>query len=105
MMLIQEKPKGYQRQYNLIAKESAIELPEVTVTPEKTIADLAKFTGSFETFRPDAYVLNTSEGKPQTLAGYGSANPKIIELAKQGKLTEEIARKEMERKLQAEYDE
>ena len=105
MMLIQEKPKGYQRQYNLIANEPAIELPEVTVTPEKTIADLAKFTGSFETFRPDAYILNTSEGKPQTLAGYGSANPKIIELAKQGKLTEEIARKEMERKLQAEYDE
>ena len=70
----------------------------------KTIADLAKFTGSFETFNPEAYMLNTSDGKPQTLAGYGSANPEIIKLAKEGKLTEEIARKEMQRHLQQEYD-
>ncbi|MBQ8132504.1 MAG: hypothetical protein IJ193_08440 [Bacilli bacterium] len=49
-------------------------------------------------------MLNTSDGKPQTLAGYGSANPEIIKLAKEGKLTEEIARKEMQRHLQQEYD-
>ena len=70
----------------------------------KTIADLAKFTGSFETFNPNVYVLNTSDGVPQTLAGYGSANPEMIKLANEGKLTEEIARKEMEKHLQKEYD-
>ncbi len=102
MVLIREKPKGYKRQYNLVAEEPVVEIPEAT--PERTIEDLAKFTGSFETFSPNVYILNTSDGKPQKLAGYGSANPEIIKLAEQGKLTEEIARKEMIRKLQAEYD-
>lgn len=49
-------------------------------------------------------MLNTSDGVPQTLAGYGSANPEMIKLANEGKLTEEIARKEMEKHLQKEYD-
>lgn len=105
-------PGQYVRQYDLSdkpkTKTEGYLWPEQQIKQnpvERTIEDLAKFTGGFETFNPDAYVLNTSDGKPQTLAGYGSANPKIIELAKQGKLTEEIARKEMERHLQSEYDE
>lgn len=105
-------PKSYQKQYDLSDKPKTKydqymwpQKQEGPVQVDRTISDLAKFTGGFETFNPDAYVLNTSDGKPQTLAGYGSANPKIIELAKQGKLTEEIARKEMERHLQSEYDE
>ena len=70
-----------------------------------TIEDLANFTGGFETFRADPYTLKTSDGKDQVLAGYGSANPEIIRLAREGKLTEDIAKKELIRRLQADYDE
>lgn len=70
-----------------------------------TIENLADFTGGFETFSATPYVLKTSDGKDQVLAGYGSTNPEIIKLAKEGKLTKEIAKKEMIRRLQADYDE
>ena len=70
-----------------------------------TIDNLADFTGGFETFREQPYVLKTSDGKDQILAGYGSANPEIIQLAREGKLTKDIARKEMIKRLQYDYDE
>lgn len=70
-----------------------------------TIDNLADFTGGFETFRAEPYELKTEDGRVQTLAGYGSANPEIIRLAREGKLTEEIARNEMLRRLQHDYDE
>lgn len=70
-----------------------------------TIDSLADFTGGFETFSAVPYELKTEDGRIQTLAGYGSANPEIIQLAREGKLTKEIARKEMLRRLQYDYDE
>lgn len=70
-----------------------------------TLENLADFTGGFETFSATPYVLKTSDGRDQVLAGYGSTNPEIIKLAKEGKLTKEIAKKEMIRRLQADYDE
>lgn len=70
-----------------------------------TIEDLADFTGGFETFSAVPYTLKTSDGKDQVLAGYGSANPEIIKLAKEGKLTKDLAKKEMVRRLQHDYDE
>ena len=71
---------------------------------QPTLNDLVKFTKSFETYAGSPYVLKTSDGKDQTLAGYGSANPQIIKLAQEGKLTEDLASKEVERKLQEELD-
>lgn len=71
-----------------------------------TIDDLADFTGAFETFRPDEYTLKEEKTKKrQKLAGYGSTNPEIRRLAREGKLTEEIARKELLKRLQSDYDE
>jgi len=70
-----------------------------------TIEDLADFTGGFETFSAVPYTLKTSDGRDQVLAGYGSANPEIIRLAQEGKLTKEMAKKEMVRRLQHDHDE
>lgn len=72
---------------------------------EPTIENLADFTGGFETFSAVPYTLKTSSGKDQVLAGYGSANPEIIKLAQEGKLTKDLAKKEMVRRLQFDYDE
>lgn len=104
-------PGSYVRQYDLSDKPK-VKTTDYTVPPqqqvkqekERTIADLAKFTGGFETFRPYAYQLETSDGKMQTLAGYGSAKDDMIKLARNGQLTEEIAREEMENHLQNDYD-
>lgn len=71
---------------------------------EKTIEDLANFTGAFETFSATPYQRKDSNGNAQTLAGYGSANPEIIRLARAGQLTEQIARQEMLNQLQKDYD-
>lgn len=71
---------------------------------EPTLDDLVDFTGAFETFSPSSYKLRQSDGKMQTLAGYGSADKNIINLANRGLLTEEMARKELKAQLQKDYD-
>ena len=73
-------------------------------TYQPTIDDLVNFTKSFETYKGEPYILKTITGVNQTLAGYGSANPKIIKLAQEGKLTEQVASQEVKRKLQEELD-
>lgn len=80
--------------------------PDTPTKVERTIDDLAKFTAGFETFQESPYQLK-KEGsdKLQTLAGYGSSNEEIIKLAREGKLTQEMAFNELKRHLQSEYDE
>ena len=74
--------------------------------PARTIDDLAKFTAGFETFQESPYQLKKEgSNELQTLAGYGSSNKEIIELAQQGKLTQEMAYNELKRHLQSEYNE
>lgn len=70
-----------------------------------TIDDLVNFTAAYETYREKPYFLN-EEGSTnkQKLAGYGSADPNVIKLAEQGKLTEEIAREELKKHLKYNYD-
>lgn len=62
---------------------------------EPTLEDIVKFATSFETFQDGPYQIPNYKGEMQTLAGFGSANPKIIELASQGKLTRDIALSEV----------
>ncbi len=57
-----------------------------------TIRDLAKFTGGFETFRPDVYQLEKSDGSGlQDLTGYGFADKDSLEMARKGEMTKEVA--------------
>ena len=57
-----------------------------------TIRDLAKFTGGFETFRPDIYQLEKSDGSGlQDLTGYGFADKDSLEMARKGEMTKEVA--------------
>lgn len=70
-----------------------------------TIDDLVNFTASYETFSSSPYDLKRSNGNDQTLAGYGSADPYIIGLARQGQLTQEVAREELKKTLQSTYNE
>lgn len=70
-----------------------------------TLEDLVRFTTSFETFSPTVYTLDKQDkSAKQELAGYGSTNPQILQLAREGKLTEEIARNEVRDRLQSELD-
>lgn len=78
-----------------------METPNENSVYEPTIDDLVNFTVGYETYSPSVYQLQTSDKtRMQDLAGYGSANPKIIELARQGKLTEPIARQEVKRSME-----
>ena len=62
---------------------------------EPTLEDIIKFASSFETYSSTPYQLKDYRGKLQTLAGFGSTNPKIISLASQGRLTRSIALEEV----------
>ena len=48
-----------------------------------------------------SYQLKDYRGKLQTLAGFGSTNPKIISLASQGRLTRSIALEEVRKRARA----
>ena len=86
-----------------------VENPELKAQMDSTdkrpkLKDIVNFAKSFETFRAEPYQQETASGTMQTLAGYGSANPEIIRLAREGKLTEELASQEVERRMQKDYD-
>lgn len=68
---------------------------EETEKYEPTLEDIIKFASSFEAFKDTPYQIPNYKGEMQTLAGFGSANQKIIDLASQGKLTREIALNEV----------
>ena len=71
-----------------------------------TIDDLANFTAGFETFRPDVYQLPTSDGtRSQSLTGFGFADSDSLDLARQGKMTREVALARLKNRLKSEYSE
>lgn len=71
-----------------------------------TLNDLVNFTASYETFSPVVYTLKTSDGKHnQPLAGYGSADQTILDLARAGALTQEKAKEALYQRLKSDYDE
>lgn len=71
-----------------------------------TIDDLTNFTAGFETFRPDVYQLPTSDGtRVQELTGFGFADADSLNLARQGKMTREVALKILKNRLRSEYSE
>ena len=71
-----------------------------------TIDDLANFTAGFETFRPDIYQLNTSDGtRSQSLTGFGFADSDSLDLARQGKMAKEVALARLKNRLKSEYSE
>lgn len=75
---------------------SRIEDRPIKTTPIPTIDDLANFTAGFETFRPDIYQVPKSDGSGmQDLTGMGFADKESLELARQGKMTRDVANKKL----------
>lgn len=71
-----------------------------------TIDDLTNFTAGFETFRPDIYQLHISDGtRSQSLTGFGFADSDSLDLARQGKMTKEVALARLKNRLKSEYSE